>query len=53
VRDDDRPGRPLTSVTANNIDNLRDVIANDCMWGVRAVAEMVNLDSECLTHCSR
>lgn len=43
---DDHPGRPLTLVTANNIENVRDVIAKNRRMGVRAIAEVVNLDRE-------
>jgi hypothetical protein len=46
VKDDDCPGRPHTSVTANNIEKVRDVIRKDRRLGFRAIAEMVNLDRE-------
>jgi hypothetical protein len=32
VKDDDRPGRPRTSVTVNNIEKVRDVIRKDLGW---------------------
>jgi hypothetical protein len=46
VKSDDRPGRPHTSVTANNIEKVRDVIRKDHGLGVRALAQTVNLDRE-------
>jgi len=46
VKDDDRPGRPRTAVTDDNIEKVRDVIRKDRRLGVRAVAEEVNLDRE-------
>ena len=46
VKGNDRPGRPRTAVTDNNIEKLRDVTRKDRRLGVRAVAEEVNLDKE-------
>lgn len=46
MKNDDHPARLLTSTTSNNIENMRDVIANDCRLGVRAIVEMVILDRE-------
>ena len=46
LKDDDRPGRPRTAVTDDNIEKVRDVIRKDRRLGVRAVAEEVNLDRE-------
>ena len=46
VKDDDRPGRPPTDVTDDNVEKARDVFRKDGMLGVRAVAEEVNLDRE-------
>ena len=46
MKDDDRPGRPRTVVTRDNIEKVRDVIQKDRRLGVRAVAEEVNLDRE-------
>ena len=43
---DSYTARLLTSATANNIENVRDVIENDSTLGVTAIAEMVNLDRE-------
>jgi hypothetical protein len=50
VKYDDRPGCPRTSVTPNNIEKVQDVIQKDCKLGVRAIAEMVNLDRESVLH---
>ena len=46
MKDDDRPGRPRTAVTDDNIEKVRDVTRKDRSLGVRAVAEEVNLDRE-------
>lgn len=46
---DEHPARPLTSAIANITENVRYVIKNDCRLGVRARAEMVNLDRELYT----
>jgi len=46
VKNDDRPGRPCTAVTDDNIEKVRDVIRKDRSLGVQAVAEEVNLDRE-------
>jgi hypothetical protein len=46
VKDDDRPGRPRTTVTNDNIKKVRDVFRKDRRLGVRAVAEKVHLDRE-------
>jgi hypothetical protein len=45
-KDDDRPGRPRTAVTGDNIQKVQDVTWKDWRLGVRAVAEEVNLDRE-------
>jgi hypothetical protein len=49
VKDDDRPGRPRTSVTVNNTQKVRDVIRKNRRFGVLAVSEMVNLDRKAFT----
>jgi len=46
LKDDDRPCRPRTAVTDDNIEKVRDVIRKDQRLGVRAVAEEVDLDRE-------
>jgi hypothetical protein len=46
VKDDGCPGRPRTSVTASNIEKVREVIRKDRRLGVQAIAEMVNLGRE-------
>ena len=43
---DDRPGRPHTAVTDDDIGKVRDVIRKDRRLGVRTLAEDVNLDRE-------
>jgi len=42
----DRPSRPHTAVTDDNIEKVRNVTRRDRSLGVRAVAEEVNLDRE-------
>ena len=46
LKDDDRPGRPRTAVTDDNIERVRDVILKDQRLGLRASADEVNLDRE-------
>jgi len=46
VKYDYHPACLLTTATANNIENVRDVIAHDCRLGVRAISVMVNIDRE-------
>ncbi|XP_042243085.1 protein GVQW3-like [Homarus americanus] len=46
VKDDDRPSRPRTAVTDDNIEKVRDVVRKNRKLGVRAIAEKVNLDRE-------
>jgi hypothetical protein len=41
VKDDERPGRPLSLITDNNIENVRDLIRKDRRLGVRTIAEIV------------
>jgi hypothetical protein len=46
VKDEDRPGRPRTAVTEDNIEKVQDAIRKDQRLGVQAVAKEVNLDRE-------
>ena len=46
MKDDGRPGHPRTSVTASNMEKVREVIRKDRRLCVQAIAEMVNLDRE-------
>jgi hypothetical protein len=46
MKDDDRPGRPRTAVTDDNIEKVQDVTQKARRLGVRAVAQEVNLDRE-------
>ena len=46
LKNDDRPSRPSTAVTDDNIEKVQDVIRKDRRLGVRAVAEKVDLDRE-------
>jgi DNA invertase Pin-like site-specific DNA recombinase len=43
---DDRPGRPNTAVTDENIEEVQDLIQKDRGFGVRAVAEEANLGTD-------
>jgi hypothetical protein len=42
VKDDDIPGLPRTSVTANSIKKVRDVFRKDRKLGVREISEVIN-----------
>ncbi|XP_025405001.1 protein GVQW3-like [Sipha flava] len=44
VEDDDRPGRPTTSSTKENIEKIDQIIRQDRRLSVRAVEEMINID---------
>jgi hypothetical protein len=46
LKDDDRPGRPRTSVTASNTEKVRDLIRKNRRLSVQALSEMVNLNTE-------
>ena len=46
LKDDDRPGRSRTSVTASNTEKVRGVIRKNRRLGVQAISEMVNLYKE-------
>lgn len=46
VEDDDRSGRPRKSITDDSIRKVRDVVRGDRRLGVRAIAEIVDLDRE-------
>jgi len=48
LKDDDRPGRPRTYVTANKPEKLRDVIRNNRRLDDRAISGMVSSDREVL-----
>lgn len=48
VEDDARPGRPSTSKTDENIEKIGNLIRSDRRLTVRAIAETVGIDKECV-----
>ncbi|GFS77214.1 protein GVQW3 [Trichonephila clavipes] len=48
VEDDSRPGRPSTSKTDENVEKVASFIRSDRRLSIRAIAEAVNIDKECV-----
>ncbi|GFV97154.1 protein GVQW3 [Trichonephila clavipes] len=48
VEDDSWPGRPSTSKTDENVEKVASLIQSDRRLSIRAIAETVNIDKECL-----
>ncbi|GFY13863.1 putative mariner transposase [Trichonephila clavipes] len=48
VEDDSRPGRPSTSKTDENVEKVASLIRSDRRLSIRAIAETVNIDKECV-----
>ncbi|GFS78965.1 protein GVQW3 [Trichonephila clavipes] len=48
VEDDSRPGRPSTSKTEENVEKVASLIRSDRRLSIRAIAETVNIDKECV-----
>ncbi|EFN86740.1 Putative uncharacterized protein FLJ37770, partial [Harpegnathos saltator] len=48
VEDDSRPGRPSTSKTDENIEKVGNLIRSDRRLTIRAIAETVEIDKECV-----
>ncbi|GFV69830.1 FLJ37770-like protein, partial [Trichonephila clavipes] len=48
VEDDSRPGRPSTSKTDENVEKVTSLIRSDRRLSIRAIAETVNIDKECV-----
>ncbi|GFX36335.1 FLJ37770-like protein [Trichonephila clavipes] len=48
VEDDSRPVRPSTSKTDENVEKVASLIRSDCRLSIRAIAETVNIDKECV-----
>jgi histone-lysine N-methyltransferase SETMAR len=46
LKDDDRPGRPRTAVTDDNIEKVRDVIRKDRRLGLQSVIPLCFLSRE-------
>lgn len=46
VNDDERPGRPSTSRTDENINKINEIVRKDRRLSIRMIAEMVNIDKE-------
>ncbi|GFT06949.1 protein GVQW3 [Trichonephila clavipes] len=48
VEDDSRPGRPSTSKTDENVEKVASLIRSNRRLSIRAIAETVNIDKECV-----
>ncbi|GFV59355.1 protein GVQW3 [Trichonephila clavipes] len=48
VEDDSLPGRPSTSKTDENVEKVVSLIRSDRRLSIRAIAETVNIDKECV-----
>jgi predicted transcriptional regulator len=46
VEDDERPGRPVTMKTDENVDKVRTLVRNDRRLSIRMIAEELNVDKE-------
>jgi len=46
VAEEERSGRPATSRTEENIENVRQIVRENCRLTVRSTAEQVNIDRE-------
>jgi histone-lysine N-methyltransferase SETMAR len=46
VEDDERPGRPVTMKTDENVDKVRTLVRNDRRLSFRMLAEELNVDKE-------
>ena len=46
VTDEERSGRPATSITEENIANVRQIVRENRLLTVRSIAEQVNIDRE-------
>lgn len=53
VEDDSRPGRPSTSKTDDNVEKVANLIRSDRRLSIRAVAESVGIDKECVRQILR
>ncbi|KAJ8961712.1 hypothetical protein NQ318_021312 [Aromia moschata] len=48
IEDDPRPGRPSTSKTDENIENIGKLIREDHLLSIRGLAEIIEIDEECV-----
>jgi orotate phosphoribosyltransferase-like protein len=46
VEDDERPGRPVTMKTDENVDKVRTLVRNDRRLSIGMIAEEFNVDKE-------
>lgn len=53
VEDDSRPGRPSTSKTGDNIERVGALSRSDRRLSIRAIAETVGIDKECVRQILR
>jgi hypothetical protein len=44
--EDERPGRPVTMKTDENVDKVRTLVRNDRRLSIRMIAEELNVDKE-------
>jgi hypothetical protein len=44
VEDDERPGRPSTSRTEENVEQTSEIIRTDQLLSIQMIAKMVNMD---------
>jgi len=46
VEDDERPGRPVTMKTDENVENVVTLMRIDIRLGIRMTAEVLNMDKK-------
>jgi hypothetical protein len=52
VKDDERPGCPVTMKTDENVDKVRTLVKNDRRLSIRIIAEELNVDKETVRQIS-
>jgi transposase len=50
VKGDERPGRPCTSKTNENVEKIEKIVRIGRRLSIRMIAEMVNIDKETVRH---
>lgn len=50
IKDDERPGRPISVTTLENIDTVHDLILSDRRIGLKRIAETVRISYERVHH---
>ncbi|KAJ8958012.1 hypothetical protein NQ318_002014 [Aromia moschata] len=51
TEDDQRPGRPSTSKTYDNVEKIGKLISEDRRLSIRGLAEITGIDKECARFC--